>query len=112
MNEVRETGQGGANEGSRWEGELGASPSRREERGERRPTSRAQGTGRRKVFFAWRRHTWALRPGSTLAGAGGAEWGTRESVLSLLEIQQGEVERVSLLCARGPAQEMHSGLLT
>lgn len=88
MNEVRETGLGGANEGSRWEGELGASPSPREERGERRPASRAQGTGRKKGFFACQRHTWALRPGSTLAGAGGAEWGTRESVLSFLEIRR------------------------
>lgn len=77
MNEVRETGQGGANEGSRWEGELGASPSPKEERGEQRPASRAQGTGRRKGFFAGRRDTWALRPCSTLAGVGGAEWGTR-----------------------------------
>lgn len=112
MNKVRETGEGGANQGSPWEGELGASPSLREERGERRPASGAQGTGRRKGFFAWRRHRWALRSGSTLAGVGGAEWVIRESVLSLLEIQQGEVGIVSLLRARGPAQEMHSGLLT
>lgn len=53
------------------------------------------------VGWGWRR-----RVGRDPSGEGPA------LLLFLLVIQQGEVERVSLRCAPGPAQKLHSELLT